>query len=191
MRFVGVDIESTRGDLYGRAIQLGWAFSKSEYYSTPLRWTPQELEHHGMWQDEAAAVHQIPKEQCLFDPQHNSHASAVDRMLGEQYQDVPEKELIAVGFNVAGFDMAILRRDMPKFCRPFHYRTLDINAVLFMDGLRAGTPPLFKERKDTIMDEAKRRLTELGIAEKRHDAGYDALFALVCMEVLQEWRAPA
>lgn len=188
MRFVGVDIESTRGDLYGRAIQLGWAFSRSEYYSTPLRWTPHELEHFGHWQDEAAAVHQIPKEHCIHEPQFNVHASQVDRALAEAHADVPDREWIAVGFNVAGFDMAILRRDMPKFCRMFHYRTLDINAVLFMDALRTlGNVEHFKAMKDNVMDEAKRELAALGVEEKRHDAGYDALFALVCMEVLMKW----
>ena len=190
MTFVGLDIESSRGDLYARCIQLGIAYSLTSYSSTLVRWSAHDLEHHGHWQAEAEAVHKIPKEFVLLQDHNDEYAAHnLDRRLESVFRDAyqfEEKQLIAVGFNVGGFDLPILRRDMPRMAKYFHYRTLDLNSVMFMDAKRQHRD--FKMLKDLVIEEAKRRLEIAGTAEARHNAGYDAVLALVCMQVLEEWR---
>lgn len=190
MTFVGLDIEGTRGDIHGRVIQLGVAYSLTHVDMTPIRWPRAELEHHGQWQTEAEAVHGIPKEMCyLQSVVDKADVHALDRWFEGVFRDVyhyEERQLIAVGFNVGGYDLPILRRDMPKMAKFFHYRTLDINSVLFMDAKRQHKD--FKEHKDLVIAEAVRRLEAMAYPSHRHNAGYDARMALMCMQVLEEWR---
>lgn len=56
-----------------------------------------------------------------------------------QGKDAPKKNyLIPMGMNVGTFDMAFVRKYLPKSADLFGYRSLDLNAILFLDSLIKG-----------------------------------------------------
>jgi len=100
------------------------------------------------------------------------------------------KQLIPVGWNVAGFDMPFVRRDLPKLGARLSYRSVDLNAVCFaLDGkVAAGTDGQVRPRSwEWWKKDVKRLALEAmgaGVA-KPHDAEWDAVVSLQAFRVLQ------
>jgi len=87
-------------------------------------------------------------------------------------QEGPDKKLIPLGKNIAAFDMLFLKKYLPKSAKMFGYRSLDLNALIFVDAIVRGLT--FEETRkaaETIgKSYAEHRVPNLS----SHNAMYDA-----------------
>ncbi len=91
-----------------------------------------------------------------------------------------ENSLTPVGWNVGGFDMTFIKKELPRTAAFFTYRTLDLTALAIMHELRSG-----KSYRDLKVEFAAIVAKQLG-RDERHDALYDAEAALVAMQLFKE-----
>ncbi len=93
-----------------------------------------------------------------------------------------DRKLVAIGWNVAGFDMPFFREYLPRTTELFSYRTCDPNAIIFAysqaNGVSYGT--VKKEAKN----HGKREMKIHGHEANWHDAGYDAGASLYSFDFL-------
>lgn len=89
-------------------------------------------------------------------------------------------DLTPVGWNVGGFDMGFVKRELPKTSAFFSYRTLDLTGLAMLYELRTGVP--YRDLKQKLYEEAVRRMG----TDKRHDALWDAQAALETLKLFQE-----
>jgi DNA polymerase III epsilon subunit-like protein len=179
LRLLGLDIETTGSDFKPdiKTIQIGVFDPKTKrLFRMDVGWPDGTF----TMVPEATAVHNIPKERILA----ASYAATVDYALLEFLTSlgVGAKQGIAVGFNVGSFDMTFVRRDLPNSASLFSYRTIDLNAVCFAIGEATGID--WKRIKDVAVADAKARLRVLVPDLKAHDAGYDAMEAVLVFEFL-------
>ena len=187
---VGLDIETTGSQLdSSRTLQVAIALGSKVYCRDVGNYHPKFLWPHddggpdwtrSYWRvdPDALKVNHWTKERYEAAQDH----SEVDLILSDRLQHdegFSPKSLIAVGWNVAGFDMPFVRRDLPRIASFFHYRTIDLNACVFM--LTGGGRPY---------DELKARLKELAATalgrSDWHDAGFDAAAALTVFKILRK-----
>lgn len=206
----GLDLECSGSDVnVAGAIQLGLAspvpFSSMFCYTTGgWSWIDQKEEADprnriAHWSEEAFNVHKIP----MHKVDSSRKVASVDAMAAEwvmeETRTAEKRERIVVGWNVAGFDMAFVRRDYPKLAASLSYRSVDLNAILFslVDNLKnpAGTQWTYTELKAFV----KARATEharYAIADgdnvgeandlRAHNAGFDAMESLYSFYVLRD-----
>lgn len=180
--FVSLDIETSRGDINGRLIQIGLTFGLDDTFTADVGWTPAELELLGAWETAAEDIHHIPMVKVI---DAFPHASSVDALLVERMTQMgfkPNRHLIAIGWNVAGFDLPFVRRDLPRFAEFVSYRSIDLNALCFLEAARQG------RAFDKFKSELKARAQALmGGTPCWHDAGYDSKAAFVAWGILSNW----
>lgn len=103
-----------------------------------------------------------------------------------RHSDVASRHRIAVGWNVAGFDMWFIDRHLPELRSQLSYRTVDLNAVCFAlsDALHVSS----KAMKRSAKTYAEQRLEEQGFRPQWHSALYDARAATLSYEYLVNMR---
>ncbi len=182
---IGLDGEmsaSSRDD-GGKLIQAGFAAATSagiDVFSSLIRMDG------GLWAEQAAAVHQIPRAE-LSDapaaPTVDEHAASWMRGHGGRGD---RRHLVPVGFNVGAFDLPFFLDTLPATMSYVSRRTIDLNAVcFFLDGSHCparGEALDWRGWKAAGREFAAERLDTLGVAAGPHDAGWDAAEALVCYD---------
>ena len=198
--FVGMDLETsgsshTRSALiqvgianeYGQIFSEyvgGWNFSDSLQQADGARtWT---------WSDEAEErAHKIP--QSTIDaarPRWEVDADA-ETWIRENVGIVP-KAIIAVGWNIAGFDFPFWREYLPRAAHSMAYRSVDLNALVFYvtqaGMLRPDGQPwtYYKLKGYAKKEAAAMHFARTGGEAQNHDAGYDALVSIYAWDVLKD-----
>jgi hypothetical protein len=184
MLFLGIDGEmsSSEIDSGGKLIQIGVCIRTAEgLTSYQALINPGEME----WCEEAAAVHQIPRQ--TVELQGRSQDS-VDQELYQwlvNYGANPKRreKTVAVGFNIIGFDMPFIKKQLPKTYSLLSRRMADLNAMLWLlhGKVDNGMPVNFETWKTRAMDYAASTLEDF----KPHDAEWDAKRHLLCFEYLR------
>jgi hypothetical protein len=185
----GVDIETTGSELRShRTLQVGIADGAGLYYcydvgdwSPRVRWSsygpffPDDI----VPTPEALQVNKWTEARYNASQPHDEVDIILEHML--RAHGLKERSIVAVGWNIAGFDVPFLQRDLPRFAKFLHYRTVDLNACCFM--LAGSSREAYLTFKDNLKKQATERLAE---AERLHDAGYDAKHGLMCFNILRE-----
>jgi len=188
--FWGLDIETSGSDIkYAATIQIGvvapngkqfceliggWNWIISAAYAQPEK---------GMafWSPEAAEVHKIAKRELEVAENSFVVDTALSVFIRENTGTDKVMNRITVGWNVGGFDMPFVRRDLPKSGALLSYRSTDLNSVLF--AMIRQNPSLSFPK---IKDKAKRAaLAQLGEATW-HNALFDAKAAMISFGFLAE-----
>jgi DNA polymerase III epsilon subunit-like protein len=180
--YVGLDGEMTAADPHrgGRLIQIGIATGTGpeERITELIGWDAGDFTAD----PKAMAVHGIPEEVILAAPRAPEvDAKLRDWLLARGAID-GRRSVVAVGFNVGAFDLPFVRDTLPLTAALLSRRSLDLNAVCFTLGeslAHGGSRPKWNTWKRLSKEAAERDLTAAGIATAWHDAGYDALAALV------------
>lgn len=173
LEFAGVDIETTGSDINAGAgiCQIG-VFLGDQSFVSDIR------PHSGaLITDEALRVNGF-----THDRFHDAPDSfIVDATLYDWLSSfhIPPKTLIAIGWNVAGFDLPFIRKFLPKTATLFSYRTIDLNAVIFTMDPENG------------MDKLKRKIKNYAAScvnedKNWHDALYDAKTAFFAWRKLHD-----
>lgn len=176
LEFGGLDIETTGSDIDAGAaiIQIGVTFGGYQAFVSDIK------PHAGaVIVPEAMAVNKITQERMDAAPS----AAEVDENLSQWLisQGIEPRRFIAIGWNVAGFDIPFVKRYLPKTFKFLSYRTVDLNAIVFtLDPVR-GQDRLKKQLKTW---------TEEGLDGSAHDALFDATSAIEAWRILVEALAP-
>ena len=201
--FVGMDLE-TSGSSHERSalIQVGIANEYGQIFSEYVgdwRWEDRvdtKWDHiDGLrsydWSEEAAPIHNIARSTIdAARPAHLVDASA-EEWIKANVGIVP-KAIIAVGWNVAGFDFPFWREYLPRAAGSMAYRSVDLNALVFyatQSGLIRpdGEPWTYYKLKGHAKNEAaKMHFARTGMDGMNHDAGYDALVSIYAWDVLKD-----
>ena len=169
-------------------VQIGAAFSVTERYSSLIGWpegsyhsTEAGMAAHGISPADIAAAR--PAAEVDAELSAWLIAGLAARGLGTD-----AKRLVPVGFNVGAFDMPFVRANLPLTYGLLSRRVIDLNAFCMgyaMSGrLLAGTAPKWSGWKRLAVTAAERQIRAAGIEEQRHDAGYDAVEAVLALEFL-------
>ena len=195
--FIGLDFETSGSDSTRHApIQVGLAIPGEDVFVRDIggwNW------HNGPWTDdlpagylvewseEAFDVHRIPKDRLRSAPSVGMVDVWTAEWVNRHAGDVPRPWRNIVGWNVAGFDLAFLRRWMPETLGSLSYRTVDLNAVLF--AIVGEDRDAYYEVKKAAKDYAADRIAETDEfdGDQWHDAGYDAVAALHSLDFLSAY----
>jgi DNA polymerase III epsilon subunit-like protein len=174
--FIGLDVETTGTDpKLHRIIQLGLALPGKD----AIAWD--------VWQDKATVTRAEPEAMAVnnFTPERIAgglSAANVDRMAVEYIGNVEGRIYNAVGWNVASFDLQFIKNEFPELNRRLHYRTIDLNALVFALSIVTADP--YNSIKRRAQDYALERLNAAGVVVQWHDAGYDAVASLFALQYL-------
>lgn len=100
----------------------------------------------------------------------------VDHLLSERLRDRGHApaSLTAVGWNVGSFDLHFLREDLPQTAAFFSHRVIDLTGIFIAH---------YGERWREEKDRSHREVADLLGVAKWHDAGFDAVAALVAFRL--------
>jgi len=176
MIFAGLDIETTGTDpnRNHRLIQIGIVF--------PDR--PEKIAHDVLpigdinIQAEAMAINHFTLARIGAAQPQTDVDNQIEALL--TFYGYKENSITPVGWNVGGFDMGFVKKELPKTAAFFSYRTLDLTALAIMHELRSGYP-----YRDLKVKFAALIAQQLG-RDERHDALYDAEAALVAMQLFKD-----
>jgi hypothetical protein len=184
--FVGLDCETSAVDLASgaRLIQAGvavWSAAPGgevDIFCSLLRQDVME------WSDEAAAVHQIPREALTDAPLPSDVDSLLYDWMCRRGAVAGRQIVIPVGLNVGSFDLPFFQQALPRFSSLLSHRTVDLNSLCFTfagwDPCPSGVFPRgFESWKSAMKDEANSHLAQSGFVVREHDAGFDAAQALL------------
>lgn len=172
--FWGVDIE-TSGTVLAKhkTIQIGIAAGLRDVFVSDIGWAECVCE------EESLKVTGFTRERILAGPSPSLVDSACWGFANARIN--ANTRIIPVGWNVAGFDMPFVRRDLPTFAKWMSYRSVDLNAICFaLDGRNGHKWDWWKEK---VKKEAERLLGVGGV--QWHDAGFDAVAALLVFGLLK------
>lgn len=173
--FAGVDIETTGTDpdKGHRLIQIGFAFEDGFEHVEDVR----------------------PVGEMTVDPEalniNKFTLTRIDQGWPTNYTDVylhsllhkrgySYNSLIPVGYNVGGFDMVFVKKELPHTAKFFTCRCVDLTAFSFLESVRSNlTREESKERMHKIT------VNKLGV-DNRHDALFDAKAALIHFNYYKE-----
>jgi oligoribonuclease (3'-5' exoribonuclease) len=175
MILAGLDIETTGVDINAghRLIQIGIAFQDGLHFVADV------LPSGDMAiSAEALNINRFTLERIG----KASPAKHVDETIANQLREKGYKEnsVTPVGWNVGGFDMCFIKRELPKIASFFTYRTLDLTGVAIMHELRTGKS--YRDLKDAFHAKIVEKLGR----NERHDALYDAEAALIAIDLFKE-----
>lgn len=179
--FVGVDIE-TSGLEYkdgARLIQIGVCTDDQEFCS--LVKPADALSITMVWDNEAAAVHNIPVDDVLAAPAEGEVDIDLYQWLLKIGAQVEKRLLVAVGWNVGSFDMPFIKAQLPLTHSLFSRRTADLNAVCFAMGESTGVGSWARWKES-----AKGWAADQQGEERYHDALFDAKNALLSWHYLTQ-----
>jgi DNA polymerase III epsilon subunit-like protein len=168
LKFVGLDIETSGTELdKHQLIQIGVAVGCLKTFTMDVGYDMSDL----VIDEQAMEVHKISLARTVGAKRPNE----VDDLLCQWLTENDLKKLVAVGWNVAGFDMPFVRKYLPKASKFFSYRTVDLNAICFATGR-------FKHMKKM----SKKFAMDVLGTEQWHDAGYDAIASLLAFKYLEQ-----
>lgn len=196
--YLGLDGEMSGADieLGCKLIQIGFAMFNGKSMSlvsfgsgiNPCNVGLDEM----AWQEEAAGVHQLTKEQIAeFPDMYTVDKHCYTWLVAYGADEKSRRKTIPVGFNVGAFDMPFVRATLPKTASLISRQTLDLNALCF--GLSIATP---YEGSLMTMNGWKRKAKEFADEKitastnsdwRAHNAEYDAVHALYCLQFLTEY----
>lgn len=135
------------------------------------------------WDEEpkAMAVHGMTRERILAAPR----AQVVDAQLRQWFEQQGIQKAIPIGYGVAAFDMPYVRRYLPEASQFLSMQSLDLTGVALT--LSEVTGRSFKAIKRDSKQYAERQI--LQVLKKQpewHDAGYDAMAALMAWEFFKQ-----
>jgi DNA polymerase III epsilon subunit-like protein len=174
--YIGLDGEMSGTEINegARLIQIGLSLDEAWYEGYI---NPGEMS----WSEEAAAVHNISRDMLPTDENGADIDLHAYQFLLEQGCDPKRRHsTIAVGWNVASFDMPFVKLQLPKVYSLFSRRAVDLNSLCFaLDG------------KDNLnFDSWKKRSKQYAIErigyEDAHNAQWDARMSLFCFYYLRE-----
>ena len=193
--FIGLDIEATGADWqppgqrpnYQRfaLCQIGLAYlyrnsvDETLYGRKPEpRWVSAVVGHDTFDSEpEAMAVHKITEDQIRGAPR----PAEVERSLIGWMDEQGIRKAIPVGYSVGSFDMPYVREAMPEFARRISMRSLDLNAVVFtISEITGRSHNAVKAAGANYAEKVIRK--ETSMTGVKHDAGYDALSAILSWE---------
>lgn len=212
IRFIGMDFEATGSDPWGlhAPIEIGLAVRRPDVEASephqvcgPLcfpavyqglmgRWNWKEWE----WDEEAAAVHQIPKADIDKAPPVWQTDIKAASWLIEQGIASNRLHNVAVGYNVSGYDRQFVTRHMPNLNRILSYRTVDLNTLTY--AVSGDSEKDYSRVKRETKDYAAAKIVEALRIEGKHETApatggvkfdwhrghYDAVAALYSMDYL-------
>jgi hypothetical protein len=187
--FMGLDGEMTSPDLGagGRLIQIGAAVGTAadERITELIGWDegdfhadPKAMEVHGIPVETIVAAPRAPEVDERLHDWCLAHGARADR-----------RAVISVGWNVGAFDLPFVQHALPKTFGLLSRRSADLNAICFALGDSVdfgGSRPSWTGFRRMSKRHAEEELEKLGIAPAWHDAGYDALAALLSFRWLRE-----
>lgn len=204
--YLGLDLETTSSSSEGLMIQLGMATEHLRVFCQDITYNlktlarahvdPQALEVNNFTLDRITGVREDEGNGLVFHRNTETFVQqqAQDWLMDEfpldpnleeakvRTDDLYGRKFVAIGWNVAGFDMPFVKRQMNRLAGWFHYRTIDLNAPCYTVARAWGLD--HKELKERIKSEADERIVAGKLYDgERHDAGYDALAAVL------EWKA--
>jgi hypothetical protein len=181
MLFVGIDGEMSKPNLDegGRLIQIGVSVRLPDGTLDSEGWVinPGEM----AWDDQAAAVHGIPYEIVI---QQGRSQDSVDSELHQWLIDrgahpSQRAKNVPVGFNITGFDLPFIKRQLPKTFALLSRRTAELNGMLWLlDGVAGKN---FEAWKQEAMRQAHHQMEDY----VPHDAEWDAKRHLLVLEYLR------
>lgn len=193
IRYIGLDFEATGSDPWGAhaPIQIGMVVMATPdsqfdpaFESLIGGWHLNGKRGEWEWDEEAAKVHNIPRE----DVKRGGRAPSVHEVdvtaAAWMYRLGLRNRMwnITVGWNVAGYDRQFVTRHFPNLNRLLSYRTVDLNALVFSRS--GGDQGRFMDIKASAKQYADKRL---GLGPKdRHNALTDARAALLEFEFLSK-----
>mgnify|MGYP001583711708 CR=1 FL=1 len=191
---LGLDGEMTGGtktlDFYKefQLCQIGLAlgFNKEDVYTSDIGFDANEYK----WTQEALDVNKFTHERIVSGPRQWQVDSELVAWLRARSIVEDGSKLVAVGFNVASWDLPFVRYYLPRFSKSLSYRTVDLNAVLFAAEQVTGLS--YNSIKDHAKRYAKKVLAKTGAypVAMPHDAGYDAAASLAAFEYLVKLLTP-
>ncbi len=190
---LGFDLETTGSDpLNDLPIQIGFAVRRNDtirmFRMDIGGWAWKTMP----WSTEAFGVHGITKERLMNALHYRMVDTLASEWLGQNLGGLSRNKVHATGWNVAGFDLPFLRRFLPKSLACISYRTVDLNAPLL---LAADSNARFRKIKSGLKKRAQATAEEWIEARRDlveeadmtwHDAGFDAITALLVAEEMQE-----
>lgn len=184
--YIGLDGEMSGADLDqgGRLIQVGaasWANRPDavETFSSLIF-----LDQAAPWSERAERVHGIARSDLLLAPAaHEVDETFYCWLLAHGARE-GARVVVPIGLNVAAFDMPFFRLTLPRSSSLIARRAVDLNAICFSyegwdPNPHADRPRDFAGWKRSMKIAANTWLRQNGIPTREHDAGYDALQALV------------
>lgn len=195
--FIGLDFETSGTDhLRSAPIQIGLA-TRSRCVGSYIggwRWqgdTVYQADAY-IWSEDAFEIHGIPQSKLIDAPTARNADDVISDWLTTTYPG-HAKTRIAVGWNVASFDVPFLRSHLPKTARAMSYRTVDLNALVFgitEAGVKrpTGEAWTYNSLKRFVKDRAAEQMVEdewIAGGPKWHDAEYDALASIYAYEELK------
>lgn len=192
--FIGLDGEMSSADLEqgGRLIQVGAAIWSGQPGSDCETFTSLIFLDESMpWSERAAQVHGIPRADLAVAPPPAEVDELFYAWLIAHGAQEGSRIIVPIGLNVAAFDMPFFRLTLPRSSSLIARRAVDLNAICFSyDGWdpnpRSQGSRDFAGWKRSMKIAANTWLAEHGIPVREHDAGYDALQALVSWWWLRE-----
>lgn len=171
----GLDIETTGIDLYKnhRLIQIGVAIWNGPRYVFDV-----QPEGHIAIDPGAMKVNGFTLRRMGEAPM----TAEVDYMLSKSLakDGFTEGQLTPVGFNVGGFDLPFIKKELPLVAKFFSYRALDLTGLAILYELKTG-----RSYRDLKEEFHTKIVKELG-KDQRHDALYDAEAALIAVQLFKE-----
>jgi DNA polymerase III epsilon subunit-like protein len=192
--FIGLDGEMSSADLDqgGRLIQVGAAiWSGQSGGSTETFSSLIFLDESMPWSERAAQVHGIPRADLASAPSPIEVDELFYTWLLEHGAQEGARIVVPIGLNVAAFDMPFFRLTLPRSSSLIARRAVDLNAICFSyegwdPNPRSNATRDFAGWKRSMKLAANSWLAQYGIPVREHDAGYDALQALVSWWWLRE-----
>jgi DNA polymerase III epsilon subunit-like protein len=173
MNFIGLDIETTGLEIeqFHRLIQIGVAFNRHTVRVYDVK--PKGFINY---QAEAMAVNRFTVERI----EKAAYQDRIDEVLEAAciHREYATGSLTAVGWNVGGFDMTFVKRELPRTARFFSHRVVDLSGICMLIG--------GEKWRELKAAEHELIAKELG-HQNWHDAGYDALAALMQWQRWQRW----
>lgn len=185
--FIGLDGEMTGNDIHNSAklIQIGLTIRDDTGFHTFTQGIRPSGDIEDGWQAEAQRVHGLTQHEVdLFPNQYQVDNFAVQWLIGRGATYQNRMKNVAVGFNVAGFDMPFVKQHLPKTFDLLSYRTVDLNAILFALSGVGKVGSSYEAWKKKAKAYAVEQLKSRGPAQA-HNAGWDSAMHLYCFEYLQ------
>lgn len=189
INYVGIDLETSSGDpTTALPIQLGIAYEK-QTFEAYINWPWKELSDK--WDFKSQKVHGMTR---TFVKKHGGNPRSVDR---QAYDFVCTKigdskwNNIPVGWNVGSFDMAIIKRHLPKLASVLSYRVYDLNtAIMVAHGVQnhniLGATYSLEKIKKHYKALALKQLKMVDSTAMVHNALTDASLALLIKRDLEQ-----
>jgi DNA polymerase III epsilon subunit-like protein len=196
---IGLDFETSGTDHEESApIQIGLANRDGEVMVSLVGGWKWLGEWRGMekayeWNERSFEIHRIERDRLASAPPAAEVDREAARFVTSSYKGVRSNWVVAVGWNVAGFDLPFLRKHFPKTQRNMSYRSIDLNAIVFAvteSGLTrpTGEAWTYKALKGFVKNAAAERVaaeSDFFDGAEWHDAGYDALASLYAYDALR------